>query len=187
MTNRHGDKVTTAVTNLDIHDIARTAKTYGALGYYLVTPIADQHEIVGKILGYWRTERSREYHPDRAQALELAELIDDFELVKTAVKEKHGVKPVVVMPDARVLPSQVSYAGFRKEIWEDYVRDQTPLIFVFGTGWGVDPSFYPEVDRFLAPIYGPEGEATGDEKPRGYNHLSVRAAAAIVLDRLLGH
>ncbi len=31
--NRHGETVATAVTNLDIHDIARAARTYGIRGY----------------------------------------------------------------------------------------------------------------------------------------------------------
>ena len=32
--------VSTAVTNLDIHDIARSCCTYGVAGYYVVYPVA---------------------------------------------------------------------------------------------------------------------------------------------------
>ena len=53
------------------------------------------------------------------------------------------------------------------------------MILVFGTGWGISDVFYPEVHRILAPVYGPEGNG-------GYNHLSVRSAVAIILDRLFG-
>ncbi|MEK6578241.1 MAG: RNA methyltransferase, partial [Bdellovibrionota bacterium] len=79
--------------------------------------------------------------------------------------------------DAKAFPSSVSYADYRREL-SDPARSR-PVIVVLGTGWGVSDSFYPEVDRILAPIYGPEGS-------EGYNHLSVRAAAATILDRLLG-
>jgi hypothetical protein len=48
--DRRGDLVTTAVTNLDIHDIARAAKTYGAGCYYLVTPLVEQQRLVDRLL-----------------------------------------------------------------------------------------------------------------------------------------
>ena len=81
------------------------------------------------------------------------------------------------MPDARVIPGQRSYAEVRKD-WE---RDPNPgiKVIVLGTGWGLSPAFHPEVHTFLGPIYGPNGW-------EGYNHLSVRAAAAVILDRLFG-
>jgi len=47
---------------------------------------------------------------------------------------------------------------------------------LFGTGWGLDEAVFKEADYFLDPI----------EADTGYNHLSVRSAAAIILDRLVG-
>ncbi|HBQ11088.1 MAG TPA: hypothetical protein DEF51_07890, partial [Myxococcales bacterium] len=52
--DRAGDVITTAVTNLDVHDIARSARTYDLAGYYVVTPIEAQHRLVDRILGHWR-------------------------------------------------------------------------------------------------------------------------------------
>ena len=176
--NRKGEPVTTAVTNLDIHDISRSARTYGIKGYFLVTPIEDQHELVGRILGHWRSERSLAYHPDRVEAVSLAWLAKSFDEVKAAIRAEHGEDPEVVLTDARVLPNTVSYADYRRELMNPQ-RSKRPVVLVFGTGWGVSDAFYPEVDRILAPVYGPEGK-------EGYNHLSVRAAAAIILDRLFG-
>jgi hypothetical protein len=179
VTNRKGAIVTTAVTNMDIHDIARSARTYNVARYFLVTPVEDQHELVGRILSHWRTEQSAAYHPDRFEALSRVRLVHTFEEVKRAVEAEHpGEKPEVVLTDARPLPKQVSYADYRREL-SDPKRGSKPVILVFGTGWGVSETFYPEVDRILAPVYGPEGK-------QGYNHLSVRAAVGIILDRLLG-
>jgi hypothetical protein len=88
-----------------------------------------------------------------------------------------GVEPEVVLTDARPFPKSVSYADYRREL-SDSARTK-PVCLVFGTGWGVSDAFYPEVNRILAPVYGPEGAG-------GYNHLSVRSAVAIILDRLFG-
>ena len=42
--DKNRDIVATAVTNLDIHDIARSARTYGVGRYYVVTPIEEVDE-----------------------------------------------------------------------------------------------------------------------------------------------
>ncbi|OFZ52405.1 MAG: hypothetical protein A2428_12710 [Bdellovibrionales bacterium RIFOXYC1_FULL_54_43] len=177
--NRRGAIVTTAVTNMDIHDISRSARTFGVKGYFLVTPIEDQHELVGRILGHWRADRSREYHPDRFEAVSLVRLARSFEEVKTAIRSVHGQDPEVVLTDARALPNSISYAEYRRELEARSAEAGRPVVLVFGTGWGVSEVFYPEVHRILAPVYGSEGV-------EGYNHLSVRAAVAIILDRLFG-
>jgi len=50
-----------------------------------------------------------------------------------------------------------------------------PHVLLFGTGWGLAPAVLQEADAVLRPIRGRDA----------YNHLSVRCAAAILLDRLL--
>lgn len=196
--NRKGEQVATSVTNMDIHDISRSARTFGLKGYFLVTPIQDQHEVVEQILGYWRSESSLKHHPDRATAVSLVRLARDFDEVKAAIRAAHGEDPEVVLTDARPHPNSVSYADYRRELWSPARENGRPVALVFGTGWGVSEAFYPEVHRILAPVYGPEGVEAGRRSPsdreecpatrqnEGYNHLSVRAAAAIILDRLLG-
>jgi len=172
--NRHQELVTTAVTNLDIHDIARTAKTYGAEGYFIVTPIDDQRALVKKILDHWSTEKSRRYHPHRFEALELVKVVSDFEAVKTAIRERHGTDPEVVMTDARPIKDCESYQSLRLKL--ESPEWKKPVALVFGTGWGISEVFYPQVHRVLAPLFG----------PADYNHLSVRAAVAAIMDRLFG-
>ena len=56
--------------------------------------------------------------------------------------------------------------------------DGKPVLLVFGTGWGLADEVIQAADVLLEPVRA--REATG------YNHLSVRAACAIMLDRLLG-
>lgn len=176
---------------MDIHDISRSCRTYGVKGYFIVTPIEVQHELVGRIIGHWRTEKAQAYHPDRVEAVSLVRLVHSFDEVKTAIRAELGLASdgnassgnlptedmEVVLTDASPLRDAVSYVDYRREL-EDPHRTK-PTVVVFGTGWGVADVFYPEVNRILAPVYGPEGHG-------GYNHLSVRSAVAIILDRLFG-
>jgi len=101
----------------------------------------------------------------------------------TRLFQEYGAKPEVVLTDASVLSGAISYRDFREElVSRSKTPNPKPVVIVFGTGWGIDSAFYPAVDRILAPIHGPEGK----QEEGGYNHLSVRAAAAIILDRLFG-
>jgi hypothetical protein len=163
---------------MDIHDISRSARTYEVQKYFIVTPIEDQHQLVQRILGHWETDQSKAYHPDRVEAVSRVRLARNFEEVKAAICAEHGQNPEVVLTDARPLPNSVSYSDYRKELSERG-SSHKPVLLVFGTGWGISETFYPEVHRILAPVYGPEGN-------QGYNHLSVRSAVAIILDRLFG-
>jgi len=183
MRNREGKVVTTAVTNLDIHDIARSCRTFGVKEYILVTPIESQHDLVRRILGHWGEEPSQKWHPDRAEALSRVRVEATFHGLLDRLTREHGIKPEVVLTDASDLAGGISFSDYRKELQErEMSSNSRPVLIVFGTGWGIDRSFHPAVDRILAPIYGPEGK----QEEGGYNHLSVRAAAAIVLDRLFG-
>ena len=56
------------------------------------------------------------------------------------------------------------------------IENGTPVLLVFGTAWGLTDDFMDRADHILEPLGGPET----------YNHLSVRSAAAIIVDRLLG-
>jgi tRNA (guanine37-N1)-methyltransferase len=178
VTNRAGEPVTTAVTNMDIHDISRTCRTYEVDHYFLVNPLLEQEKIVQDILNYWKAPRAQTWHPDRAEALMRTEFVATFDDVKRILSERYpGLSVEVAMPDARPLPNQETYAE-TKARWDQDLSLGVKII-VLGTGGGVAESFYPEVNTYLAPIYGPLAGA-------GYNHLSVRAAAAIILDRLFG-
>jgi hypothetical protein len=177
VTNRLGTLTTTAVTNMDIHDLSRTCRTYEVDHFYLVSPLQGQEGIVDRILAYWSGDQAREWHPDRAEALSRTRFLPDFDSVRNDLAARYPSLSVeVVMPDARPLGGQVGYAETRAE-WS---KEPSGIkVIVLGTGWGVASTFHPEVNRFLAPIYGPLGRD-------GYNHLSVRAAGAVILDRLFG-
>ena len=172
--DRQGATVTTAVTNLDVHDIARSARTYGLRRYYVVTPIEAQHLLVRRIIEHWTTGAGRRRIPERHVALELCESTATLELASADVERRAGAPPRLVATAARPTV-QRPLTGFADARAQLGAADR-PWLIVFGTGHGLADSVLERADVLLAPIVG-----AGD-----YNHLSVRAAAAIVLDRLLG-
>ena len=95
--DKRGTTVTTSVTNLDIHDIARSARTFGFDGYFIVTPIVKQHALVQTILDHWNTDYGNDYNPDRQDALSFISLANTIEDAKIKIKEETGLEPVVVV------------------------------------------------------------------------------------------
>lgn len=170
--NKNMQTVTTAITNFDIHDIARSCKTYDVKQYYLVHPLDKQKNIVQAILNYWQEGYGKEYNPDRSEALKIVKVIDDISSVVDDIVKNTGMKPIIASTDARVYDSTVSYLKLRSLVEEK----KKPLLLLFGTGWGMEKGLMESFDYILQPIVG-----RGD-----YNHLSVRSAVAIILDRLAG-
>ncbi len=170
--NKRMDVVATAVTNLDVHDIARSSCTYGIAQYFIVHPVASQQAVVQEITAYWQDGYGAAYNPDRKTALALISVQESIEDVIAAIKASEGVAPWVVTTDARLYEKTVGYQTLRRQI----ETDERPVLLLFGTGWGLDKAVMERSDAILRPIYGPVE----------YNHLSVRSAVAIILDRLLG-
>ena len=172
--DRAGQTVTTAVTTLDVHDIARSARTYGLKGYYVVSPITAQHVLVERILQHWRAGAGKVRMPERGEALSLCHSALELEQVREAIREREGRLPVVVATAARS-PSGATPMGF-DALRDRIYREKVPFLILFGTGHGLATQVLEQADVLLAPI----------RSGTRYNHLSVRAAAAIALDRLLG-
>ncbi|HWI41670.1 MAG TPA: RNA methyltransferase [Verrucomicrobiae bacterium] len=163
--------VATAVTNLDIHDIARAARTYGLYRYYVVTPLQDQRTLALRIAGHWKEGYGATYNPKRKEALELVEVIDSLDAARQALSAETGAEVKLVATGARLTPDTA---------YEDLAAmlavPGTAYLLLLGTGWGLTEELLEQADHLLPPLRG-AGE---------YNHLSVRSAAAIIFDRLRG-
>jgi hypothetical protein len=170
--NKNNEIITTAITNFDIHDIARTARTYDLLKYFIIHPHASQKALAEEVISYWQEGYGGQYNPDRKEALSIVEVIPDIASAINYVTAREGAAPLVVTTDARKYDNTVSYRQLKREIKET----GKPCLLLFGTGWGMENSLMKQFDYILEPIYG----------PGTYNHLPVRAAVAIILDRLLG-
>lgn len=163
--------VSTSVTNLDIHDISRSARTYGIKGYYIVTPVEAQHWLVEQVVRHWQDGWGARYNSNRKDALSITRAVTDLEQVHSAIEAAEGQPPLWIATSARRRPNSQTFAEVRELI----SSAGPPLCLLFGTGWGIHPELMLEADLILEPI-----EGAGE-----FNHLSVRSAAAIVFDRLL--
>jgi hypothetical protein len=169
--DKNGETVAAAVTNLDLHDIARASKTYGVEPFYVVTPLEDQQRLVVQIIDHWVTGTGARYNPDRQAALALIRLSPSLQAVLADMTERFGVRPQTVVTSAQMAASDLEWDGLR------HLSDgERPILLLFGTAWGLAPEVIQQADYRLAPIAG-----RGD-----YNHLSVRSAVSIVLDRMAG-
>ncbi|MGE5544416.1 MAG: RNA methyltransferase [Bacillota bacterium] len=170
--NKSREVITTSITNLDVHDISRVARTYGVKRYFLVHPQETQRNLVETMMNYWLQGFGSEYNPDRKEALRLLELVSDIDEAQRRIIGLEGRKAHTVVTDARIHSRSVGYQEMRQRI----SRGDEPYLVLFGTGWGLVKDEIEKADFILHPI-----EADSD-----YNHLSVRSAVAIILDRLMG-
>jgi hypothetical protein len=170
--NKHREVVTTALTNLDQHDIARSSKTFGLDRLYIVTPSIDQRKLAERISGHWQEGWGAAYNPDRKEALDIVRVCPT--LSDAAGDFQSGFsKPVkTAITGAAARQGTIALSEFRRLLEE---RDQ-PYLLLLGTGWGLTDKCFSEANIILESI---AGNGT-------YNHLSVRSAAAIMLDRLRG-
>lgn len=169
--NKRGEVIGSAVTNLDIHDIARTARTYGVAGYYITTPYQDQQQLVRELLDHWQTGYGASYNPARKEALDIVHLAGSLQEVITIITGQYGRRPLVVATSALLRDDNLGYDELSQKISEG-----EPILLLFGTAHGLAPKLLQITDATLVPI---KGGTT-------YNHLSVRSAASIIIDRLMG-
>ena len=166
--DRTGKVVTSALTNFDVHDLARSALTYGLAAYHLITPITSQREKAEHIAALWQAD---ELPSSRGGAL--ARVRTAASIADVIAELDH---PRVVATSAR----DDAFANVPRrsphELVAEAAQDSRPLLLLLGTGHGLADALIPDVSCMLAPI-----EGASD-----WNHLAVRSAGAILLDRLFG-
>jgi len=170
--NKHHEVVTSALTNLDQHDIARSSKTFGLDRFYIVTPSEEQRKLAERISGHWQKGWGAAYNPDRRQALDIVRVTPTLTAAVADFQSEFSKQVRIVVTGAAQRTGSTSLSVFRQHLQE---TDQ-PYLLLLGTGWGLTDECFAAADLILAPIAG-----CGP-----YNHLSVRSAAAIMLDRLKG-
>ena len=170
--NRKGEIIVSAVTNLDIHDIARSSITFGVETCFFITPSSSQQDLLARLVRHWQSGPGGELNPHRKQALNRVETSDSLEAVIRRVKNSCGMEPEVYVTSARHRPGCMTWCEARRRFREG---GGVPKILAFGTAHGLAPRVLEQAHAVLEPIQGVES----------YNHLSVRSAVAITLDRLI--
>ncbi len=168
--NRQGEKICSAITNLDIHDIARASATYGVEAFFVVTPSKEQQELAKRVMAHWLKGAGARFNPDRKEAFLKVKLEDTLSGVIEKIS-KNCSSLLVLATSARRREGCISWKNLEKIVQKN---ENKCILFVFGTASGLHEECIKETDGVICPIEGVSG----------YNHLSVRSAVAITLDRI---
>lgn len=170
--NPEGAVISSAITTLDLHDFSRLARTYGLGGVFAQTNLEQQMALNRRLLSHWVDCTGGEVNPHRREALGMLELVESVEAAARAVETRWGAPPLLTATSAKKDGARLGYLEARATLGET----ERPALILFGTSWGIAPELMQRCDWVLEPIGSP-----GD-----YNHLSVRSAASITVDRLFG-
>ena len=168
--DRNGRVVTSAITSLDIHDLARSCRTFGVRAFFIVHPIEEQRAFAATIIDHWQSEHGRTFDSRRRDALNLVEIVVDLHAAIASAEMISGERPLLVHTSARTQKG-ISFAELGSRLRSINAK---PAMILLGTGFGLAPEVLDRCDVVLEPIRGVDD----------YNHLSVRAAGSIILDRL---
>ncbi len=169
--NKNREIVATSLNNLELHDIARCCMTFGIKMCYIVTPLLKQRMIMEKLIGHWTRGYGADYNPVRATALNTITIRESLDAVIDETKADGEL--LIVGTSSKNRPQKgIGFEDMRKLVYEE----KRHVLILFGTGWGLTDETIDLCDRMLEPIMG-----SGD-----YNHLSLRVAIGIVIDRILG-
>ena len=167
--NKNGKIVGSAVTNMDIHDIARAGRTFGVKEYYVVTPYEDQIVLAVQIMDHWTKGAGAKVNPARKSAIERVRVVKTFDDACRDIETQENQAVIKVATSARAFENAISCDRLRQKL-----NENAPHLLMFGTAWGLAQEVIDQCDYILEPILG-----TGS-----YNHLPVRSAVSIYLDRL---
>lgn len=168
--NKKGQTIGSALTTIDLHDIARAAITFGVRGFYVVTPYSDQADLAHQVITHWTNGVGGKLNPFRKEALERVRISESFDQAVFSIEEE-GQKPVVtIATSAKRIPGSIPESVVRQKL-----KDKASHVLVFGTAWGLADELMAKCSFILNPISG----------NTGYNHLSVRSAVSIYLDRII--
>ena len=170
--NKNREKIASAVTNLDLHDISRLSRTYGVNNFFVITPLTDQQEFTKSLINHWKSGFGASYNVDRKEAIEVIEITASIEAAVNKIIEIEGERPVTIATCASEIKGSITFSK-AKEI----ISSNKAVFLLFGTAWGLHEDALDGSDFVLKEIKGNSD----------YNHLSVRAAAGIIIDRLTGY
>jgi hypothetical protein len=160
--DKNGQEIATAITNLDLHDCARVCLTYGINTLYIVHPNQGQLNFAQKIIDHWLKGFGGQYNPLRKRALEIIRLVRDIDEIK------RQTDAFLVGTSAVSIEGCISWNEARRR------AGSQDMCLLFGTGWGISSRLFKTFDAVIEPIAG-----KGD-----FNHLSVRSAVSIAIDRI---
>ena len=170
--NKKDQPIGSALTTIDLHDIARACITFGVRGFFVVTPYEDQAKLATQVIDHWTKGVGGELNPFRKKALELIRVSKTFEDALKEIEKEREEPVITIATSAKEIPGSITTKNLRQKL-----DNQASHVLTFGTAWGLAKELIDNCDFILDPI-------AGDSE---YNHLSVRSAASIYLDRIINY
>jgi hypothetical protein len=168
--NKKDEPIGSSLTTIDLHDIARASITFGVKGFYVVTPYEDQAFLANQVIKHWTKGVGGKLNPFRKSALELIHVTKTLEDAVKQIEQKTNESVVTIATSAKKTIDSITTEEFRQKL-----DKKASHVLIFGTAWGLAEELIDTCDLTLEPIYG----------NTEYNHLSVRSAASIYLDRII--
>ena len=146
---KSGKQIVSSITTLDIHDMARIGRTYGAKSVYIVTPVQEQKLMVDRIKGHWLDDDSLpKSGAKRIEALSLIKVVPSVEQAVADAKERSG-------PGVKLLATSATGGGGEELSPADFLKaagGADEWLILFGTAYGMAESLLKKADCRLAPV-----------------------------------
>lgn len=162
--------IVSSIVPYDIVDMSRACRTFGVKKFFIVHPFKAQRDTVKRIINFWTKEKGSFYNEDRKEALKLVKIKRNLNDVLKEIEKIENKKPKIILTSARKYEENINYEFLKSLILTD------PIIILFGTGWGIVKEKI-RYNYILEPI-------SGFPEDNEYNHLTVRSACSIMLDRI---
>ncbi len=103
--NKNEKIVGSALTTIDLHDIARASITFGVQGFYVVTPYKDQAILANQVIEHWTKGAGGKLNPFRKNALELIRVTQTLEDTIIDINKERKEPVVTIATSAKKHPS----------------------------------------------------------------------------------
>src|SRR4030095_10366553 len=146
--DKTGAVVTTAVTNLDVHDMARLSRTFAVRAFYVCTPVETLRRLVARIIRHWDVGPGATYNATRREALALVRKPRERDAAIAEIERETGYLPRLVATSARGGSGRLTHGALRARL----AAPGPPELLLCGTGWGLAREILERVDDVLEPI-----------------------------------
>jgi len=170
MVDKQGNNVTTSLTLIDLHDISRSCKTYGVTNFFIAHPSPHMRKLAHTLFEHWDLGYGATYNSNRKDALSILKITQNLQDIIAEIDQICGQPPLILASTAKDGENRLSFEDLRRDL---NTLDQ-PQLLLLGSGWGMGEALLSHAHKILEPISG----------PTDFNHLSVRSALAIMLDRI---
>jgi hypothetical protein len=148
------------------------ARSYDVKKYFVITPLEDQQRFGERLVKHWLVGYGARYNRHRKEAIELIHITSSLDQSIDIIMDMEGERPVLLATDAAERDAKTMTYNDATTL----LHSEKVVFLLFGTAWGLHKDILDRADFILDPIQGKSH----------YNHLSVRTAAGIILDRLAG-